>query len=89
MGKSNQNTSWCRMPYQLMQDDRLTAADALVYATLLDYCTDSFMCSVGKTDLTGSVWRMKSCCKLPSRICHIRKCPKPCEESAFRVSLLC
>ena len=52
MGKSNQNTSWCRMPYQLMQDDRLTAADALVYATLLDYCTDSFMCSVSKTDLS-------------------------------------
>jgi hypothetical protein len=54
MEKLNQNTYWCRMPYQLMQDDRLTAADALVYATLLDYCTDSFMCSVGKTDLSAA-----------------------------------
>ena len=32
----NNNQSWCRMPYEVMQDERLTGLSAFVYAVMLD-----------------------------------------------------
>lgn len=32
----NNNESWCRLPYAVMQDERLTSLSAIVYAVMLD-----------------------------------------------------
>lgn len=32
----NNNQNWCRMPYEVMQDERLTGLSAFVYAVMLD-----------------------------------------------------
>ena len=51
MEKLNQNTSWYRTPAQMAEDDRLNPADVLVYSALLDFCTDSLVCTVGMSEL--------------------------------------
>ena len=51
MEKLNQNTSWYRTPTQMAEDDRLKPADVLVYSALLDFCTDSLTCTVGRSEL--------------------------------------
>lgn len=46
MKESNQNAGWCRLPFELLQDINLTAADAIVYSVLLDICTDELTCNL-------------------------------------------
>lgn len=49
--KESINASWSRQPNQLTEDSELNPADVLTYTALLDHCTDSLTCTVGKSEL--------------------------------------
>lgn len=68
----NQNLGWCRLPYELLADENLSVADAVVYSVLLDCCTDDFTCSqsiseiaelssVPKRSICRCLTRLKEC----------------------------
>ena len=46
MKESSHNMGFCRLPFELLADENLTASDAVVYAVLLDACTDTLNCTM-------------------------------------------
>lgn len=46
MKESSHNMGFCRLPFELLTDENLTASDAVVYAVLLDACTDTLNCTM-------------------------------------------
>lgn len=46
MKESSHNMGFCRLPFELLTDENLTASDAVVYAVLLDACTDALSCTM-------------------------------------------
>lgn len=46
MKESSHNMGFCRLPFELLADGNLTMSDAVVYAVLLDACTDALSCTM-------------------------------------------
>ena len=51
MKESTQNLGFCRLPFELLQDENLTAIDAIVYSVLLDFCVNELQCSCKISDI--------------------------------------
>lgn len=51
MKESTQNLGFCRLPFELLQDENLTAIDAIVYSVLLDFCANELQCSCKISDI--------------------------------------